>query len=96
MLQALQDKAGDAVIELFASAIPYFPPKKTPLGLPDQSDPSLTTPSGSTLCDRYGVYSRKKNDPPLAAPNGASLNYQPLSGHGSYTSLSRGRGKSGS
>ncbi len=43
-------------MELFASAIPHFPPEKTPLGLPTES---VTTPtfSGGGLCERYGMYS---------------------------------------
>ena len=59
-VQALQENAGDACMELFASAIPYFPPEKTPMGLPTGSAHSVTTPplsSTGTLCERYGVYS---------------------------------------
>ena len=59
-LQALQENAGDAVIELFASAIPHFPPKKTPLGLPDDKptyQPDHVPYSSLSLCERYGIYS---------------------------------------
>ena len=56
-LQALQDAAGDACIELLASAIPHFPPKKTPLGLPVEATPLTTPTSSQTLCERYGRYS---------------------------------------
>ncbi len=55
-VQALQENAGDACMELFASAIPHFPPKKTPLGLPTDSL-NLSTSSAGGLCERYGVYS---------------------------------------
>ena len=59
-VQALQENAGDACMELFASAIPFFPPEKTPMGLPTDPTSSVTTPplpSTGTLCERYGVYS---------------------------------------
>ena len=47
-------------MELFASAIPHFPPEKTPMGLPAPPTghtPSSAMPSSSGLCERYGVYS---------------------------------------
>jgi hypothetical protein len=58
-LQALQDHAGDASIELFASAIPNFPPNKTPQGLPMEAatPPNPSSNSSLTLCERYGRYS---------------------------------------
>ena len=63
-VQALQENTDDACLELFASAIPHFPPRKTPEGLPvvnpSASLPaSLSPTSGSApsgLSDRYGVY----------------------------------------
>ena len=67
-VQALQENANDACMELFASAIPHFPPRKTPEGLPlpnpSSSLPaSLSPTSGSApsgLSDRYGVYTSAK------------------------------------
>ena len=45
-------------MELFASFIPYFPPQKTPMGLPLNIPPSSAAPSNnqSSLGERYGVY----------------------------------------
>ena len=67
-IQALQENAGDACMELFASAIPHFPPNKTPLGLPTDS---LDTPTFSAggLCERYGVYSSSS----VSADNGGLI-----------------------
>ena len=62
-LQSLQDKAGDACIELLASAIPHFPPKKTPLGLPMETTPLTTPTSSHSLCERYGRYSCNEAPP---------------------------------
>ena len=62
-LQSLQDKAGDACIELLASAIPHFPPKKTPLGLPMETTPLTTPTSSHSLCERYGRYSSNEAPP---------------------------------
>ncbi len=56
-LQALQENASDACMELFASAVPHFPPVKTPLGLPVGSPSPSPTPSALSLCERYGTYS---------------------------------------
>ena len=68
-LQALQNNAGDASMQLFASAVPHFPPQKTPLGLPSFSSPSSSSsaPSSSlhphlsthSLVERYGTYSSR-------------------------------------
>ena len=66
-LQALQDNAGDACIELFAAAIPHFPPKKTPLGLPDEASLTTATPSSHSLCERYGPYSTRDSTPESGA-----------------------------
>ena len=90
-LQALQDNCGDAPIELFASAVPYFPPKKTPLGLPDQSTPS-TNYTGLTLCDRYGIYSKTKSDSSLITPTSITYSNPVATGHASYTCISKNRG----
>ncbi len=90
-LQALQDNCGDAAIELFASAVPYFPPKKTPLGLPDQSTPSGNS-SGLTLCNRYGIYSKSKSDSSLTTPSSITYSNPMITGQGSYTCISKNRG----
>ena len=53
-------------MQLFASAVPHFPPQKTPMGLPvppsssssSSSSPSLLQRSSSlSLVERYGTYS---------------------------------------
>ena len=60
-LQALQNNAGDASMQLFASAVPHFPPQKTPLGLPSAPSSSSFHPHLSThsLVERYGTYSSR-------------------------------------
>ena len=77
-LQALQENAGDACMELFASAVPNFPPQKTPMGLPlDSPSPSL---SSLSLCERYGTYSSTSIGPsdsatPLISPGRSSSTF---------------------
>lgn len=77
-LQALQENAGDACMELFASAVPHFPPQKTPMGLPlDSPSPSL---SSLSLCERYGTYSSTSIGPsdsatPLISPGRSSSTF---------------------
>ena len=90
-LQALQNNAGDASMQLFASAVPHFPPQKTPLGLPSFSSPSSSSSSSSlhphlsthSLVERYGTYSSR---------DGAGL----LSRRASSASVSGYRGMCGS
>ena len=56
-VEALQENAGDACMELFASVIPHFPPKKTPMGLPIASSVAASTLGPSPgIGDRYGIY----------------------------------------
>ena len=51
-------------MEIFASAVPHFPPRKTPMGLPAPANsahsPAGATPSSSSsLSERYGTYSSR-------------------------------------
>ena len=58
--EALQENAGDPCMDLFASFIPYFPPHKTPMGLPLNTPSSSAAPGNhqSSLGERYGVYAQ--------------------------------------
>ena len=67
-LQALQENAGDAAIELFASAVPRFPPSMTPDGLPGTSLCSSSSSNPTSLCERYGVYSSTVTDSDTQLP----------------------------
>ena len=73
-LQALQSNAGDASMQLFASAVPHFPPQKTPMGLPSPSSSSSLHPHPSThsLVERYGTYSSSDGASYLSAYRRAS------------------------
>ena len=86
-LQALQENAGDACMELFASAVPHFPPQKTPMGLPlDSPSPSL---SSLSLCERYGTYSSTSIGP----SNSATPLISPGRSSSTFSISSRGREK---
>ena len=60
-------------MELFASVVPDFPPQKTPMGLP-LAVPAASGGVGSSLGERYGVYSTPSTGRGVnswgAAPNG--------------------------
>ena len=75
-LHALQSNAGDASMQLFASAVPYFPPQKTPMGLPTPSPSSTPScnrqPSSLSLVERYGTYSSSGGSSPVALSRRAS------------------------
>ena len=61
-------------MELFASAVPHFPPHKTPMGLPLTAPPSTTHLLGSTLslCERYGTYASPPNSSTAINPANTS------------------------
>ena len=60
--------AGDAAIELFASAIPRFPPCMTPDGLPGNTSLTSSSSNATSLCERYGVYSSTLTDSDAQLP----------------------------
>ena len=89
-VQALQENAGDSCMELFASAIPLFPPQKTPMGLPLSSSTTALASSGG-LGDRYGVYSTDSPNPEsLSGWGRAESQYRHSSPISSVNLLARG------
>ena len=54
-IHTLQENIDDSCLELFKTAIPYFPPPLTPMGLPagSNSPSSFVSPS---LSSRFGSY----------------------------------------
>jgi len=75
-IQALQENAGEACTELFASVVPHFPPDKTPLGLPVNRN--LATPS--KVQEYYGVYSNSPTRTDVSIPRSQSISGAAIKG----------------
>ena len=54
-IHTLQENTDDSCLELFKTAVPYFPPPLTPMGLPASSNSSALFMSPS-LSSRFGSY----------------------------------------
>ena len=84
-LQALRENAGDASMELFASAIPHFPPRKTPLGLPAAPPPPPPAPQTPPSPPSSSSAPPSRSPSPAPSPYNRSTSSSVTERYGAYS-----------